>query len=478
MSTSPRVRPARHVTSAPRLPTAPTLVAAAMGRLMPPTVQASMAIFWLLTGVNFLNYLDRIVFVAVGPELKHDFNLNDAQIGITASAFLLIYTLTALPMGLLADRVSRTRIIAVGIALWSLATGYTAISHTFAELFIGRAILGIGEASYLPAGAALLVAYFPMAKRAQILSRWGASTLVGAAVGFVLGGVIAQHFSWRWAFVICGPPGLILAWLIWRSADRPAYDETDLHARAALAAAMPAATGAHAGFTHALAGMAAQARTVLRSPTVRVSILLQGLGLFVTTPAVVFIPIYLRDHFHMPIQTTALLTGGLLIPAGVGGALLGGWLADRLGRRWKSARILVVAISFGGAAPFLIIGLLSRNLAILLPLAFIGTAFLNMYNGPLNAAIQDVVPPALRASALAVIMTIAHLVGDVSSPTIVGALAGRLAGHDVARALAILGGPALILGTLVALWSARLYTREAPDIPPGGDVIAPSPVHV
>ncbi len=431
-------------------------VRAATGVLTPPKPGAAAYVFWVLTAINFVNYLDRIVFVAVGPQLKADFHLNDAQVGMTASAFLLIYTVAALPMGLLADRGARTRIIAFGVAVWSLATWYTAIAHTFGELFVGRAVLGIGEASYIPAGAALLAAYFPRAQRAQVLSRWGASTLVGTAVGFILGGVIAQHFGWRLAFFLCGPPGLVLAGLIWRAADRQAYDEADRRSSSRLRTAQPR-VAAGAGWLATLAG---QARTVLRSPTVRISILLQGLGLFVTTPAIVFVPIHLKEHYHLSIQTTALITGAVLIPAGVLGTLLGGALADRLSRRFAGGRMLTVAIGFGGAVPFIVVGFLSANIVMLLGLSFVGVLFMNMYNGPLNAAIQDVVPAALRASALAVIMTLAHLLGDVGSPTIIGALAGRLASHNVLHALVILGGPALTLAAILALLATRTYARE------------------
>ena len=426
-----------------------------------PTKRAAATIFWLLTAINFLNYLDRIVFVAVGPELKHSFHLDDGQVGMTASAFLLVYTLAALPMGLMADRRSRTKIIAVGVALWSLATWYTAIAHTFTELFVGRAVLGIGEASYIPAGAALLAAYFPRGERAQVLSRWGASTLVGTAVGFVAGGVIAQHFGWRLAFLLCGPPGLILAYLIWRAKDRQAYDADDLAAKTEVLAPPPAPRARNApAWQHTLRTLAGQVQTVLQSRTVRISILLQALGLLVTTPALVFVPIYLREHFHLSIESTALIAGGVLIPAGVLGTLLGGVVADRLTRRYPGGRMMAVGIGFAGAAPFFIAAFLSSNLYVLLGLAFIGVGFLNMYNGPLNAAIQDVVPSTLRASAIAVIMTIAHLLGDVGSPTFVGKLAGWLPTHNVAYALVICGGPALVIAALLAVVATRVYTRE------------------
>jgi MFS family permease len=428
--------------------------------LAPPTARAASTIFWLLTAVNFLNYLDRIVFVAVGPALKESFHLNDGQVGVTASAFLLVYTVAALPMGLLADRGSRTKIIAVGVALWSLATWYTAIAHTFAELFVGRAVLGIGEASYIPAGAALLAAYYPAARRAEVLSRWGASTLVGTAVGFIAGGVIAQHIGWRFAFVLCGPPGLLLAWLIWRATDRQAYDEADRRVLAAQATQMPAAPRGIYAVPHALASMVAQVRAVLRSPTVRLTILLQALGLFVATPSLVFVPIYLKTHYHLGLQTTSLLAGGVLIPAGVLGTIAGGVLADRLGRRFAGGRMLAVVIGFAGAAPFFILGFLSQSLVALLIFAFVGVFFLNMYSGPLNAIAQDVVPVTLRASALAVIMTFAHLLGDVGSPTLIGTLTDHTRSHNVAHVLAYCSGPALIAAMFLGLWAMRLYAHE------------------
>jgi MFS family permease len=425
--------------------------------LLPPSARAASTIFWLLTAINFLNYLDRIVFVAVGPDLKAAFHLDNGQVGITASAFLLVYTLAALPLGLLADRGSRTKIIAVGVALWSLATWYTAIAHTFVELFIGRAVLGIGEASYVPAGAALLAAYFPLARRAEVLSRWGASTLVGTAVGFVAGGVIAQHLGWRFAFVLCGPPGLVLAWLMWRATDRQAYDEAD---RQTAPAAQAHLARQARDLWQTLSGGIAQIRGVLRSRTVLITIFLQALGLFATTPALIFVPIYLKTHFHLTTQTTALLAGGVLIPAGVLGTLLGGWLADRLGRRFRGGRMLAVVIGFAGAAPFFIAGFLAQNLIVLLALAFVAIAFMNMYSGPLNAIAQDVVPVTLRASALAVIMTAAHLLGDVQSPTIVGTLADHIASHNLAYALVLCGGPALVLAALLAMVAVRVYAAE------------------
>lgn len=458
---APRSRPSRFAVapsqaSPSRSPTgkAQSPVSAAFAL---PSRRVAQGVFWLLTAINFLNYLDRIVFVAVGPDLKHDLHLGDGQVGMAASAFLLVYSLAALPMGLLADRGLRTRIIAFGVAAWSLATWYTAISHTFLELFLGRAVLGIGEASYIPAGAALLVAYYPQGERAQVMSRWGASTLVGTAVGYLAGGFIAQHFGWRWAFVLCGPPGLLLAWLAWRIPNRQAYDPAENRADAAQQR-VDART--HASWKVALTSLVEQVRVTLRSPTVRRSIILQACGLVMVTPALVFVPIYLHEHFHVTTQNTAYIAGAILIPGGVGGTLLGGILADYLNKRVPGGRMLAVALSFGCATPFFIIGFLSNNLYVLLACAFIAITFLNMYNGPLSAIVQDVVPAALRSSAMAVVMTAAHLLGDVWSPSLVGWLSERVTGHNQAHALILCAGPALVIGTILAYRAVRTYARE------------------
>ena len=440
--------------------------------LLPPSTRTAAQIFWLLAAINLINYLDRFIFVAVAPILRTTLHLSQGEIGQATSAFLLIYTLTALPMGFLADRGMRPKIIACGVILWSLATWYTAIAHTFAQLFISRALLGIGEATYVPAGLALLGAYFAAGDRARILSRWGAGTLVGTALGFVLGGVIAHHLGWRWAFVICGPPGLVLGALMWRMPDRAGYDQHDA----------PANTSRQ---SFALADLRARTQTILRSVVVRRAIVIQALGFFFTTPAIIFVPIYLHEHFRINEQSTALLAGAVLIPGGVLGTLLGGSLADRLSRNYAGGRMMTVAISFFGAAPLFVLALLSRQLWVMLVLTFVATAFINMFNGPLNAIVQDVIPAQLRASAMAIILTLAHLAGDVFSPTLIGSAADHMHRWGTAGALVFLGCPALAIGAVVAALGVRSYVAElhqdpddltplsAPDIP-----VAPRPAVV
>ncbi|MGN6759642.1 MAG: MFS transporter, partial [Thermomicrobiales bacterium] len=129
-------------------------------------------VFWLMFAINFINYADRWVFAALSNQLKASFRFDDFQVGVLSSAFLLVYTLVAFPTGYVADRVSRKKIVAAGVALWSLATALTAIAGNFLVMLVVRSLVGVGEGSYYPAGTALLSAYTPPRQRATTLARW------------------------------------------------------------------------------------------------------------------------------------------------------------------------------------------------------------------------------------------------------------------------------------------------------------------
>src|SRR6202521_1198349 len=166
-----------------------------------------------MVGINFLNYMDRWVAAAASPLIQKEFRLSDAQIGLLDSAFLLVYAAAALPFGYWADRGVRRTVVGVGVAIWSIATLFTGFARSFVQLFLSRAVLGIGEASYYPAGTSLLSDYFPKEQRGRAMSIWGAGSAVGIAVGFAGGGYVAEKFGWRRAFLFAALPGLVCALL-------------------------------------------------------------------------------------------------------------------------------------------------------------------------------------------------------------------------------------------------------------------------
>lgn len=429
--------------------------------------QNATVIFWLMFAINAVNYLDRLIVVAVGPTLKADFHLRDSQVGVLSSAFILVYTLAALPCGLIADRLSRTRVITFGVALWSLMSTATAFVRTFPTLFLTRAMVGVGEASYYPAGSALLGAYYPLKKRARIMSGWQSGQLVGMvlafAISFVLDSILNPSQAWRVAFFVTGIPGLILAAIIWFVKDAP---DVPVESGEDSGAEEAGHTGDVHGATLSLAGgfggMMESVATVLRIRTVWIVVALQALMFIVVTPAITFLPIYVHSAngpFHLKSNTTALVAGLIIVVGGVSGMLLGGVLADRLSARFAGGRVLAVSLGFGAAIPFYALTLLTTSLPLFVFFGILAVLALNLPVGPLVAALTDATPPALRATAFAVSLSLAHLLGDVWAPSLVGTISTALHEH-ANQALLIIGLPCLVVASLAAYFGARLYSRD------------------
>lgn len=423
-------------------------------------IRSAAVVFWLMFAINAVNYLDRFLAVAVGPTLKAEFHLRDGTIGALSSAFLLVYTVGALPLGLLADRVSRARVVAAGVALWSVASTATAFTRGFGGLAATRAGVGIGEASYYPAGTALLSAYFPLKGRAKVMSRWGAGQLVGIAVAFGVSGWLAHWLgaahAWRVAFLLSGPPGLLLAALMWFVADTPPGGAAESSTYAL--AGRPGARGnAGEGW-----GALERVRSVLRIRTVWLVLVLQATYYIAATPAVTFLPIYLRSPhgpFHLDATRGSLLMGVIVVIGGLSGVLLGGSLADWLARRVRGGRVLAAGIGSAVALPCYALMLLSHSLPIFVAAATVTVLALNLQAGPLTAAVQDATPKALRATAVAVTLLLSHLLGDVWSPWVVGSISTAL--HERSGvALAIVGLPTLAVATVVGILGTRLYAAE------------------
>ena len=333
-------------------------------------INTARPVFWLLFAINTVNFLDRFLAVAVAPTLKTEFHLTDANIGALSSAFILIYTLAALPLGLLADRASRARVVSIGVSLWSVASGLTGVATGLPLLFVTRAGVGIGEASYYPAGTALLSAYYSLERRARILSRWSSGQLVGVALAFAvsagLSALLGPTVGWRVAFLVSAIPGFLLAALMWFVADGPrnAPAETSSYAEEVNEELPPrhqnllprlhlkTAGGVRATLAEyraqlepRLVAAAHDLRLILREVaqirTVWIVAALQALTFLIITPSVTFLPIYLRSSngpFHLGETVTDGLAGAVIIVGGLSGQLLGGNVAGLAGQAstWRT----------------------------------------------------------------------------------------------------------------------------------------------
>ena len=389
-----------------------------------------------MVGINFLNYMDRWVASAAAPLIQTEFGLTDALIGLLASAFLLVYAVAALPFGYWADRGVRKTVIGIGVTIWSIATLVTGFARNFFQLFLSRAILGIGEASYYPAGTSLLSDYFPKDQRGRVMSIWGAGSTLGIAVGFAGGGYIAEKFGWRNAFFFAAVPGILCALLAFGMHEplRGSAEERG-----------PALKATHDASLRNFLGL-------MRIPTLRAAILSQTVLYFVLASNAFWLPTLLHRRFDLSISRAGLLAGVVLVLGGLIGTLAGGWIADRLARTRPAAHLQVGIAGFLIGAVFIVISLVAPMnigpIPIFVPAFLITVVCLYLHSGPFTAVSQNVVSPALRASSVTMLLFVSHVFGDSHSTFDVGFLSDWLG--SLQTALLITSPTLLIVAAIIA----------------------------
>lgn len=431
-------------------------------------------VFWLLWLANVINYADRYAFLAIGDHVQIEFGLSDMQYGLLATSFLFVYTLSLLPLGLLADRITRKTVVAAGMVFWSIVTAFTALAGSFGAIFATRALLGLGEGSYFPASTSMLASSNPGKDRANVMARWTTGLAVGLAVGFIGAGILYDVFGhqWRPIFYVFAAPGLLLALFIFLSKEPPRHGEDDdvSSAEAALARG-------------GLSGVWRNIVELWRVSTLRIVIVLQALSFFVFGAVLVFIvPLFDRQFPDLAVSPTTLVGVGVVV-GGIIGLLAGGAVADAMIARHPGARVLVSGWSLIIAVPFFIASVLviivpfglSQNLrvfGIFTPLFIITVALLQANVGPLTAVCQDVVVPLKRAASLGLTLLLSHFLGDLFAPTLAGALSDFLSGNPFFHSLGIthstspgyaflvVGVPALLIAGIVGVWGERFVARD------------------
>ncbi|HET9781253.1 MAG TPA: MFS transporter [Candidatus Dormibacteraeota bacterium] len=397
----------------------------------------------VMVGINFLNYMDRYVAASVAPSIQRELHVSDAAIGFLGTAFLLVYALAAVPFGIWGDRGPRKSVIGVGVAIWSVATLLTGFARNYAQLFLTRAVVGIGEASYYPAGTSLLSDYYPKDRRSRVMAIWGAGATVGIAVGYAGGGIVAEKLGWRAAFFFAAVPGLIFALLAFtmREPLRGAVEQTGK-------AVAKTADATLSKFVE-----------LLKIPTLRATIIAQTILYFVLASNAFWLPTYLQRRFAMSSGTAGLLAGGVIVAGGLVGILAGGWIADRRARHNPRAHLEVGIVGFIAGAILITIAIVSPQLAVFVPFFFLTVVCLYLYQGPFTAVAQNVVSPALRASSVTLLLLISHVAGDSHSPFDVGLLSDHL-NHNLQAALLITSPTLLIAAAIAAATGLRTVKRD------------------
>lgn len=393
----------------------------------------------VLALINLFNYLDRWVVAAVVESIKHsELALDDTQLGFIGAGFIVVYTMTSPIFGTLGDRKARPPLIALGVAIWSLATGLAGFARGFVTLFVARSTVGVGEAAYGTIAPALLSDHFPYEKRGRVFSVFFAAIPIGSAAGYMLGGLVDQHFGWRAAFWIAGAPGLLLSLLVLSVKD----PQRGLH---------DAPEAQHDGEVQQEQGFLATYGTLLRNKTFMLSAIGYGAYTFALGGLAFWMPAFLERVRGMPRAQATVTFGAIALVTGFTGTFAGGWLGDYFLKYTKQSYLWVSGVATLLAAPATYVALTSPNRHIFIPAIVIAEVFIFMCTGPINSAIVNVVRPTQRATAVGLSVFIMHLLGDIPSPPLIGALSDAT---SLARAFLVVP-VAVLLSGIIWCWAAR-----------------------
>ena len=348
------------------------------------------------------NFLDRQILGILAGSIIVDLELTDAEFGAIAGlAFAILYSVLGVPLAMLADRTSRSRVIAGALVTWSAFTALCGTAANFWQLFIFRLGVGVGEAGGVAPSYALIADYFPPERRARALAIFSLGIPIGLAAGTLIGAYLAAWIDWRAAFIVMGFAGIGLApVMLYVVRDRPRGQHSGAELRSLfqtfpLVASKP---------TFWLMAAAASSSS------------LAGYGLALWTPSV------LERSFGLSLIDRGQFLAAIFLIGGTAGVFAGGWLADRLGQVDRSWYVKLPTIAWLITAPTFVLGLLAPTAWIAWPLLLIPNALNILWLGPVTTAVQHLVPRAMRSTASASFLLINNLVGLGIGPTLIGAL--------------------------------------------------------
>jgi MFS family permease len=397
----------------------------------------------LLTLLNFVNYIDRYILAAVQPRILDEFKLTNTEGGLIFSAFLVVYFLSSPIFGRLGDRLSRTRLMAIGVGAWSLATAASGIVRSFGQLLAARAAVGVGEAAYGTISPALISDYFSPERRGRAFAVFYVAIPVGSAVGYILGGELEHAFhSWRSVFFIVGIPGLVLALLALTAPDPPRgiQDRADAHLAAEQAASLRDVL-----------------KSLLRNRTYTWTVLGYAAYTFAIGGLSFWAPRYFEHVRGLPLNEADRLIGTAAVVSGLFGTFAGGYLGDWLQARFRGGYLWLSGTAMLVAVPFAWLALAQASDRFTYTWAlFVAEFFVFLSTGPINVVIVSVVPVAMRATAMAVSIFAIHLFGDAISPTILGIAADTAGWPTAALIVPVVIGVSGIIWTATAVRGVRI----------------------
>ncbi|MEO7521754.1 MAG: MFS transporter, partial [Gemmatimonas sp.] len=322
-------------------------------------------VLFLLFLINLLNFYDRQIISAVTEPIRTEFALSDSRLGWLGTAFTLFYAAVGLPLGRLADSWSRTRVIGIGVAVWSLFTAASGAAWNYASLFAARMGVGFGEASCSPASNSLIGDLFPPERRARAIGVFMLGLPIGVFLSNLLSGFIARSFGWRMAFFVATIPGIVLAVLALRLRD-------PLRTAAANA---NSATTPSPGPT----GFLAPFLQLWRIPTLRGVVISGALHNFNAYAVNAFMPAYLMRYHGLSLTEANVAAAFTLGAVGIISLVAGGIAADKLRARRLDGRLLMGAGALLVATPCVYLALSQPPGAVLPFVLLMGFGWMMFY---------------------------------------------------------------------------------------------------
>jgi predicted MFS family arabinose efflux permease len=400
----------------------------------------------MLTAVYALNFIDRQILVILQEPIKADMALSDAQLGLLSGfAFAVIYVTAGIPIAYWADRGNRRNVISLAVAVWSGMTAVSGLAQNYGQLLLARVGVGLGEAGGSPPAHSMISDYYPPEQRATALSIYSSGIYVGILLGFLFGGVIAEAFGWRTAFMVVGLPGVLFALVLRFTLREPVRGRWEKTAAA-----------------HTPQPGLKQTMALLRDrPSFWYIALGSAFASYVAYGNGNFLPSFLIRNHHMSIAEVGTI---LALVSGVSGALgtfLGGYLSDRYGTRDMRWYLWIPMLGIALAYFPYINMLLTDNISSGLVLVFFALILNSFYLGPCIALSHALVEPGMRALTSAVLFFVLNMIGLGLGPFLTGLVSDMLVPAYGDQALRY----SMVVTTQVYLLALLMFAMAARRLP-------------
>jgi MFS family permease len=408
----------------------------------------------MLWFVYVLNFLSRQLPAILAKPIQESLHVSDGKLGLVSGLyFALFYCFISIPVGWMADKTNRSRVLAAACAIWSAATMCCGLANTYPQLVVAYMAVGFGEAGGVPPSYSIISDYFPRGRRGTALGLFNLGPAFGATLGIAFGASIAAAFSWRYAFLFLGSIGLFAAIAVPLLVREPQRGGLD---RVSEQGAQDHEARSGTGFRKTLAMFFAR-------PSLRLAAFASGANQFITYGLLNFVVLFLMREKGMVLKQIAVYYS-LVVLLGVGGAMfVSGRLIDRFARTSKQVYALVPAVSLALAIPFYLAFVWAPSWRLAL-LFLVGTQFLNyFYLSSMVTLVQEEVRPDQRVMSGALLLLVMNFIGLGLGPTYVGAASDFFHAahpHNSLQIALYTLAPFYLVAIFLFLRLARVLARE------------------